>query len=144
MKRTYIYFGHSRRLYDTDDEADCIAAIRRRWPEHYIVNPNTSNHQAKCLAFIKDDNGNVLPGREMEYFLYLTLRCKFGVFLNVDELNWTPGSAMELRYMRNEGKKTYIYNQRSGKFRLVIDVPSERTFEDEHLKLYGEGDITKI
>lgn len=134
----FIYFGHSRRLYDTQMEADAIKAIRDTWVNYKIVNPNTENHQRKCVEQMTE------PGTEMNYFLKLSDICQFGVFLNVDMDNWTPGSTMELRYMREMGKKTYIYNHKTGKFRLVRDVPSERTFEDEHLRLYGDTPIEDI
>lgn len=133
MYRPFIYFGHSRRMYDTPMEANIIAAIEERWPEAIILNPNTKNHQDTCREQMTE------PGTEMRYFLKLTDICEFGVFANADPDNWTPGSTMELRYMRENGKKTYFFNQKTGKFRLVRDVPSKRTFDSEHADLVEAG-----
>lgn len=130
----FVYFGHSRMLYNTEEEKKSIEIIRNTFPNYSIVNPNTRKHQRNCN--IVDDG---IPGTEMPYFLNLTKMCEFGVFLVYDENKWSPGSYTEASYMINNCKPVFLINIKDWSIRKISKIKNHYGFDEEKRKLLKEG-----
>lgn len=130
----FIYFGHSRMLYDTEEEKRAIEGIRLLFPNYRILNPNKKKHQDNC-----NDVYTGVPGTEMEYFLNLTKMCEFGVFLVYDADKWSPGSYTEATYMMNNGKDVYMIDINDWTIRLIDKINSHYSFSEEKEYLLKKG-----
>lgn len=130
----FLYFGHSRMLYNTEEEEIAIKKIREEYPDYRILNPNKNKHQTNC-----DDYYTGVPGTEMQYFLNLTKMCEFGIFLVYDEDKWSPGSYTEAKYMIDDGKKVFLLNIKNWKIKRVYEIENHYTFNEEKQKLIESG-----
>jgi hypothetical protein len=130
----FVYFGHSRMLYDTEEEDKAIEIIRKTFPKYRVLNPNKNKHQENC-----DNHYSGVPGTEMEYFLNLTKMCEFGVFLVYDKDKWSPGSYTEATYMIDNGKKVLLLNPITWKLKEIKNIENHYTFDEEKIKLLKEG-----
>ena len=129
----FVYFGHSRMLYNTEEEEKAIRIIRKKFPEYAILNPNTRKHQKNC----NEEKGS--PGTEMEYFLNMTKMCELGIFLVYDESKWSPGSYTEADYMLSCNKKVYLLSINTWRMRKIKKLEDHYSFEEEKEKLIEEG-----
>jgi len=130
----FLYFGHSRLFYDTDEEKKALVIIRENFPNHRILNPNTQKHQDGCRKIMKEQ-----PGTEMEYFINLTKMCEIGIFLPKSRRMWTPGSATEAKRMMKDGKPVFVINLKKGIVEPIKRKIKNYTFEEhaEYLKEVG-------
>lgn len=129
----FLYFGHSRMLYNTEEEKKAIEIIRKKFSNHAVLNPNTKKHQRNC----KEEEG--VPGTEMDYFLNLTKICEFGVFLVYDKNKWSPGSCMEANYMLSCGKNVYFLDVNTWRMKQIKKIENSFSFKEEKEKLLREG-----
>ena len=131
-----IYFGHSRMTYNTDAEEKAIKLLEWLMPESEIVNPNIPEHQEGCWYSIE---GEKLPGKEIGYFLRLSDPCDIGCFLQYYPDKWSAGSATEVNYMIESGKR--VFQIKLEKQRLdPIQQPVEAfTFQETLDKLEDAG-----
>lgn len=129
----FVYFGHSRMLYNTEEEKKAIEIIRRKFSDYAVLNPNTKKHQINC----NEEQG--APGTEMEYFLNMTKMCEFGVFLVYDENKWSPGSYTEATYMLSCNKKVYLLNINNWRMKRIKEIKNHYSFNEEKRKLLKEG-----
>jgi len=134
-----IYFGHSRMTYDTQMEMDAIWIIINAFPNCKMVNSNIPLHQDSCWDAIKDEPA---PGKEIGYFLDLTEECNIGCFLQYYAGKWSAGSAAEVNYMLEAGKKTFQVNLPKKTLEPVIERVEAFTFQETLGKL-SEAGITK-
>lgn len=130
----FVYFGHSRMLYNTEEEKKAIGIIKNRFPDYAILNPNTRNHQINCN---EEDKG--VPGKEMPYFLNLTKMCEFGIFLVYNENKWSPGSYTEASYMLECNKKVYLLSINNWRMKRIKKIENHYSFNEEKKKLIREG-----
>lgn len=131
-----IYFGHSRMLYNTDEETEAIKLMEWLINEAEIVNPNIPEHQEGCWYSI---DGEKLPGKEIGYFLRLTDDCDIGCFLQYYEGKWSAGSAAEANHMLKAGKKVFQINLEKQRLDPVEKPVEAFTFQETLNKLVDEG-----
>jgi len=129
----FLYFGHSRLLYNTKEEEQALEIIRENFPDHKIINPNIQKHQDGCRKELEEGN----PGSEMKYFIRLTKMCEVGVFLPKSRRMWTPGSATEARRMIKDGKPVFVVNLKNGTVEPIKRKIKNYSF-DEHLEYLKE------
>jgi len=131
----FIYFGHSRMLYNTEEEEKAIYIIKSTFPNYAILNPNTNKHQKNCIK-----NWSGVPGTEMNYFLNLTKMCELGVFLVYDENKWSPGSYTEASYMLKNDKPVFLISIKEWSIRKISKIENHYSFNEEKEKLLLIGE----
>lgn len=126
----FVYFGHSRMLYSTEEEKKALELIKNIFPNHKIINPNTEKHQKNCNEIYTG-----VPGTEMQYFLNLTKMCEFGIFLVYNKNKWSPGSYTEATFMIENGKTVFALNIDDWNIRQIKEIKNHFSFREEKDKL---------
>ncbi len=95
----YIYFGHPRLYYNTNEETKAIKMIMKKWPNHLIINPNQKqrfDRQVKKMGF--------------KIFNILVDKCEIGVFMLMEDGRWGGGIYKEAYRMESHGKSIFEVN----------------------------------
>lgn len=99
----YIYFGHPRLYYNTNEETKAIQMIMKKWPDYIIMNPNQRNRFEKSVK----KSG-------FKIFNILVDKCEFGVFMLMEDGRWGGGIFKEASRMESSGKKIFEINPWKG------------------------------
>jgi hypothetical protein len=122
-----IYFGHSRMTYNTQMELDAIWIIVCEYLDCQIVNPNIPEHQEACVKTMGD---KPRPGKEIGYFLNLTEDCDIGCFHSYYLPLWSAGSATEVNFMLEAGKKVFQIDIIEKTLTPIIEPVESFTFQE--------------
>lgn len=122
--------------YDTQMELDAIWVIVKNYPEALLINPNIPEHQSSCMKTMGD---KPVPGKEIGYFLDLTKDCDFGCFHSYYLPLWSAGTATEVNFMLDAGKKVFRIDIEEEVLIPIIEPVESFTFKETLDKLVEHG-----
>jgi len=104
-----LYFGHSIIFYNKPEEDKALKLIKKKFPEHDIINPNNPLHQKEADKFLGKKTGS-----EMRYFIKVVDNADVGIFL-VPKKGFTWGAGIEALRMLQKGKDVYKVDLKGNK-----------------------------
>ena len=108
-----IYFGHPRAFYKTKYESKSLMLIKKKWPNHVIINPGQPGRFDTSVA----KSG-------FKVFFSMVARSQLGIFMSMKDGKWTMGTWREAVRTEQEGKEVWRVNPWKGTITKMSNVKS--------------------